>query len=116
MTLSLDRPTRAPVGEGWSAAQLALVAASRRLDAEEWILVEQTSKGSWIVRDRRVLAGGRTLVGCIEKHGDVYQARQVGSGIRWDSFGTLDAAVQNLMELAPASTASAVDDQFPLPS
>lgn len=112
MTLSLDRPTNTPDSEGWSAEQITLVKAGRRLYAEESILVQQTSKSSWIVRDRRVLDGGRSLLGCIEKHGDGYEVMRVGDGFQWHTLDTLDGAIQNLTELALASSTTAAVDQF----
>jgi hypothetical protein len=117
VTLSLEQPPRTPVterwsAEQWSAEQFALVAAGRRLYAEESFLVQQTSTSSWIVRDRRVRDGGRSLLGCIEMRGEVYEVMRVGDGFQWHTLSTLQEAVQNLTELAIDSGSTAVDDDF----
>jgi hypothetical protein len=112
LTLSLELPTHIPVADLWSPAQAALVAAGRRLYAEESFLVQQTARNSWIVRDSRVRDGGRSLLGCIDMRGELYEVMRVGDGFQWHTLSTLQEAVQNLTELAIDSGSTAVDDDF----
>jgi hypothetical protein len=111
MTFSNAGPNPTSVGEQSQAQDVpsSVDVSSHNGDS---ILVQQTSRKSWVVRHAPVPDRTGSLIGCVEERDGLYEVMRINDGFQLHNFMTLDEAIENLARLAHARAASSPADLF----
>lgn len=68
--------------------------------SREDLVVHALSGSEWRISNSRLSPEDAfSLLGFIERKGDVFEAMQLGRGFEWFSFSTLDEAIDHFLEL-----------------
>jgi hypothetical protein len=79
---------------------------------DDQILVQQTSTKSWVVQYLPVPDHTGGLIGCVEERDGTYEVMRTNDGFRWQTFTTLDDAIEDLAQLAQARSPASPTDMF----
>jgi hypothetical protein len=111
MTFSTGGPNPTSVGEQSQDQDVPSLVDVSSHNGDS-ILVQQTSRKSWVVRHAPVPDCAGSLIGCVEERDGFYEVMRINDGFQWHNFMTLDDAIQNLARLAHARAASSPADLF----
>lgn len=79
---------------------------------DDQILGQQTSTKTWIVRYLPVSDHAGGLIGCVEERDGTYVVLRVNDGFRWQTYTTLDDAIEDLIQLAQTRSSALPTDLF----
>lgn len=111
MTLSTAGPNPASVVEQ-SQDQDVHSSADVSSHNDDSILVQQTSRKSWVVRHTPAPDCVGSLIGCVKERDGLYEVMRINDGFQWYNFMTLDNAIRNLARLAHTRATSSPADLF----
>jgi hypothetical protein len=55
------------------------------------------SSSGWLIRATSSSAGGLSVLGCVQEHGDAFELMELEGGFRWSTHGSLHLAVAHLL-------------------
>jgi hypothetical protein len=77
---------------------------------KSWCNKHPQKVGSCDIYPSRITPGG--LIGCVEERDGTYEVMRINDGFRWQTYTTLDDAIEDLTQLAQTRSPALPTDLF----